>query len=135
MNETPLEKAREKEACVKCVKVGNAYYCEESGKLLHPLCIENDSCVRNCEHKVTAKGRRMTDYELILTSAMRYALGRRTYIVGVTVGYIISELPNLSQSCKSVMIRDIEEQESFGYGDECDKRDWMRLLDKLRSDE
>lgn len=74
----------------------------------------------------------MTDYELILVSALRYALGRQTYIVEVVVNYIIGELPKLSQHCKNVMIRDIEEQERFGYGGECDKRDWMRLLDKLR---
>ena len=74
----------------------------------------------------------MTDYEQILVSALRYAIGRQTYIVGFTVDYIIAELPKLSQYCKNIMIRDIESQEPFGYGSEFDKRDWMRLLDKLR---
>lgn len=30
-----------------------------------------------------------------------------------------------------MMIQDIKEQERFGYGDECDKADWMRLLEEL----
>ena len=75
----------------------------------------------------------LTDYEQMLISALRYALGRRTYIVGITVGYIINELPKLSDYCKRIMINDIEEQKDFGYGDECDKEDWMRLLEALES--
>lgn len=74
----------------------------------------------------------MSEYEHMLISAVRYALGRRTYIVELTVNYVIEELPRLSDSCKKIMLDDITEQEQFGYGDECDKRDWMRLLDALR---
>lgn len=35
----------------------------------------------------------MNNYENILVSALRYALGRRTYIVELTVEYINSEIP------------------------------------------
>lgn len=42
----------------------------------------------------------MSEYEHMLISAVRYALGRRTYIVGLTVNYVIKELPRLSDSCK-----------------------------------
>lgn len=76
----------------------------------------------------------MSEYEHMLISAVRYALGRRTYIVGLTVNYVIKELPRLSDSCKKIMLDDITEQERFGYGDACDKRDWMRLLDALRGE-
>lgn len=72
----------------------------------------------------------ITDYEHMLISALRYALGRRTYIVGMTAEYIENELPKLSDQCRAIMIEDIERQEQFG--DECDREDWMRLLDKLR---
>ena len=75
----------------------------------------------------------LTDYEQILISVLRYALGRRTYIVGTTVDFIISELHSLSDYYKNIMIRDIEEEHS--YGDECDKENWMRLLDKLKGGE
>lgn len=73
----------------------------------------------------------ITDYEHILISALRYALGRRTYIVEQTVDYIIKELPKLSFQCKRIMIHDIEHP-LCGYGDPCDKEDWMRLLAELK---
>lgn len=58
MNKTPLQKAREREAgsinscleCEKCVKVGGWYYCEISGKMLHPLMIEYKPDFR-CERR------------------------------------------------------------------------------------
>lgn len=74
----------------------------------------------------------MTEYEHILISAVRYALGRRTYIVGLTVNYVIAEIPHLSDTCKEIMLEDIKEQRQQGYGDACDERDWMRLLDALK---
>lgn len=67
----------------------------------------------------------------MLISAVRYALGRRTYIVELTVNYVIKELPRLSDGCKKIMLDDITEHERFGYGDACDERDWMRLLDAI----
>ena len=72
----------------------------------------------------------ISDYEHMLISALRYALGRRTYIVELTRKYIESQMPILSDRCKDVMIKDIESQKN--YGDECDREDWMRLLEKLR---
>lgn len=73
----------------------------------------------------------ISDYEHMLISALRYALGRRTYVVEITVNYIIKELPKLSEKCKNIMIEDIEHP-LCGYGDECDRVDWMRLLDELK---
>ena len=74
----------------------------------------------------------MTDYEHMLISALRYAIGRRTYIVEITVHYILSELPKLSDSCKQVMIHDIEN--AYSLGDDCDRQDWMRLLKELKGE-
>ena len=74
----------------------------------------------------------ITDYEQILISALRYAFGRRTYIVGMTAEYIENELPKLSDQCRAIMITDIERHRLFGYSDECDKEDWMQLLEKLK---
>ena len=39
------------------------------------------------------------------------------------------------KGCKSVMIEDIEDQEEFGCGDECDREDWMQLLEKLKHEQ
>lgn len=75
----------------------------------------------------------LTDYEHMLISAVRYALGRRTYIVSLTVDYIINELPNLSRQCKQRMIDDIKKP-LVGYGDNCDEKNWMRLLRELESE-
>ncbi|WP_425756214.1 DNA cytosine methyltransferase [Ihubacter sp. rT4E-8] len=61
-----------------------------------------------------------------------YALGRRSYMVGIVTRYIISEIPKLSDKCKKIMITDIE-QPSY-YGDAFDKEEWMRLLDKLKGE-
>ena len=74
----------------------------------------------------------MIGYEHMLISALRYALGRRTYIVEMTMEYIEAEIPKLSEQCTKIMIGDILQQEKYGYGDECDKADWMHLLAKLK---
>lgn len=70
------------------------------------------------------------DISMILVSAERYALGRRTYIVDWTCEIIDKNMHLLSEKDKKVMIRDIEQ--AYSYGDECDKQDWMKLLEKLR---
>ena len=83
-----------------------------------------------------------TDTETMLISAVRYACGRRTYIVGMTVGYMIPLLPRLSDWCINIMERDISEQfampERTGgnliLGDECDVRDWTRFLTAVRAE-
>lgn len=74
----------------------------------------------------------MTDYESVLICALRYVLGRRSYMVGIVTGYIISELPKLSNKCKKIMITDIKQAPY--YGDECDKVDWILLLEKLKGE-
>lgn len=71
---------------------------------------------------------------LMLNSAVRYALGRRTYIVSATCRYVTPLISKLSDRTILVMHRDIVEQEKLGYGDDCDRKDWMRLK-KLLADE
>ena len=70
----------------------------------------------------------------MLLSAERYALGRRTYIVDWTCEFIRNNLHLILEKDKKVMIRDIKQQEEYGYGDECDKEDWLRLLKILEAD-
>lgn len=72
------------------------------------------------------------DISMILVSAERYALGRMTYIVGWTCEIIRKNMHLLSEKDKKVMIRDIEQ--AYSYGDECDKQEWMLLLEKLRKE-
>ena len=73
----------------------------------------------------------MTDYEQIIISAERYALGRMTYIVNLTVNYILQEIENdkLSDSCLDVIREDINSAKNLGM--ECDKKLWLKLLDRI----
>ena len=74
----------------------------------------------------------MSDYENILISAVRYALGRMTYIVELTVNYVLQEIEDnkLSDRCLSVIREDIANAEDYGM--ECDKKDWIKLLNKIK---
>lgn len=83
------------------------------------------------EIKINGK---LEDISAMLLSAERYALGRRTYIVDWTCEFIRNNLHLILEKDKKVMIRDIKQQEEYGYGDECDKEDWLRLLKILEAD-
>lgn len=72
------------------------------------------------------------DMSMILVSAERYALGRRTYIVGWVCEFIKNNLHLLTNKDRQVMIRDIENP--ISYGDECDKAEWLNLLEILKKD-
>lgn len=73
--------------------------------------------------------------EHMLVNAVRYALGRRTYIVGVTTAYIGSLLPKLSDWALAIMRRDLEDEYTLAarvtsysvLGDPCDVADWDRF--------
>lgn len=73
----------------------------------------------------------MTNYEHILISAVRYALGKKTYMVGLTVDYILEEIEydKLSDECLIIIRRDVKNAEDYGM--ECDKKQWLKLLDKI----
>ena len=73
----------------------------------------------------------MSDYENIVISAVRYALGRMTYIVNTTVEYVLKDIEQgkLSKNCLYVMRKDIKEAKHLGM--ECDIKDWQRLLKKI----
>lgn len=73
----------------------------------------------------------MTDYEHMIISAERYALGRITYIVNLTVNYILQEIEDdkLSDSCLDVIRKDIKEARDYGM--DCDKKQWLKLLDRI----
>jgi hypothetical protein len=79
------------------------------------------------------------EFELAIIGAERYACGRRTYIVGATVDYIISLLPKLSDWCVAILRRDLQDQQAMVertgdkrlWGDECDEIAWARLIAAL----
>lgn len=69
------------------------------------------------------------DFALVVGSALRYGLGRRTYITGAISEFIINNIELIPDDQKLVMIRDIKKQED--YGDDCDEENWMKLLAEL----
>lgn len=74
----------------------------------------------------------MTDYEHMIVSAVRYALGRMTYIVEITVNYVLQEIEDdkLSDQCLSLILSDI--QNTRDYGMNCDKEQWIKLLNRIK---
>lgn len=73
----------------------------------------------------------MTDYEQIVISAVRYALGRMTYIVELTVNYVLQQIEDnkLSDRCLDIIAEDIRSARTLGM--ECDKVLWLKLLDRI----
>lgn len=73
----------------------------------------------------------MTNYEQIIISAERYALGRMTYIVEITVNYIFEEIEKdkLSDRCLDIIAEDIRQARNLEM--ECDKKCWIKLLDRI----
>ena len=73
----------------------------------------------------------MTNYEQIIISAERYALGRMTYIVELTVNYILEqiEFDKLSDRCLDIIAEDIRQAKDLGM--ECDKKCWIKLLERI----
>lgn len=73
----------------------------------------------------------MSDYEHIIISAERYALGRMTYIVELTVNYILQEIEDnkLSDSCLNIIRKDIKEARDYGM--DYDKKQWLKLLKRI----
>ena len=81
------------------------------------------------------------DGDLMAMAAVRYSLGRRTYVPGECVRWLIRQWPNFSDACKRVIQRDIEEafasddkvrtcggayQAFKPLGDDCDRAEWEK---------
>lgn len=80
--------------------------------------------------------------EQMLISAVRYALGRRTYIVSVTVDYIAGILHDISTDALCILYEDLKRAfalyersgGSVGLGDDCDAEDWKRLRAAVKAE-
>lgn len=71
------------------------------------------------------------DFQEMLVSAERYALGRMTYIVSLTVDYITPMIRNLDMKYINIMIDDITGHSYLGYGMDMDEEEWEKLLSRL----
>ena len=75
------------------------------------------------------------DFELMMISALRYAIGRYTYMPSITIDYIRYLIPQLSAKTLFIMQRDIEEEieryqriERELYMD----KEWQKLAEEMR---
>lgn len=77
----------------------------------------------------------MTDEELIMFCAFRYALGRRTYIVEIVANYLQMNLKGAE--AKKAVIKEIDEAEKRGeesLGMWFDRGQWLRLKRNFERD-
>ena len=66
------------------------------------------------------------DFGAICNCAVRYSLGRKTYMPYTVCGFLKSIIDKLSWRTVCCMERDIREAKD--YGDVCDEKMWMELL-------
>lgn len=76
------------------------------------------------------------DNRLILISAFRYALGRRTYITCCISDEILNNWEVLSKFDKSLFAKEIKEhKELYGnLGDKCDHDSWWKIVIKYEKE-
>ena len=74
------------------------------------------------------------DMETMFLCAVRYAIGRRTYITGVVTSYLAPLCVKLSTRTLLLMKTDIEDAAKTpgGLGMDVDERYWMRFLNDIR---
>ena len=73
------------------------------------------------------------DFGLILNCAVRYAIGRQTYVPSSVCYFITPLIPKLSNKTLWCMEKDIAS--AYSYGDEkIDKPVWMELLSNIREE-
>ena len=75
------------------------------------------------------------NFESILVCAVRYAIGRKSYMPSMVIDYITPLLPYLSDNILRLIANEITEYEAYegGLGDEkIDKPSWLEFLRKIR---
>lgn len=72
------------------------------------------------------------DFQQMMVSALRYALARNSYIVGLTIEYIEWKIPLMDKKYLAIMSRDIDEEIKLSdrLSKDIDKR-WIQLKEKI----
>lgn len=72
--------------------------------------------------------------DLIVTAAVRYSLGRVSYIVGHVIDAVRRNMHALSPATLETIARDIDRADQRGaLGMDFDRRDWRALRDDIRA--
>lgn len=72
------------------------------------------------------------DLGSVFICAVRYCLGRCTYMPKLVTDFILPYIPYLENRTLRVMIEDIRKAPSYGM--ECDTATWMLFLGKLEAE-
>lgn len=69
-------------------------------------------------------------HHLVTLAAFRYALRRRSYIVGEIVDWLIEYWGEIPQETLNIILTETEEAVMISScGDQCDQAEWERFLD------
>ena len=73
------------------------------------------------------------DFGAICNCAVRYAVGRRTYMPGLVIDFITPHLSELTDKTLWCCQRDLYQRldEGFDFGDEFDLQNWMSFLEDV----
>ncbi len=76
------------------------------------------------------------DFGAVLNCAVRYALGRKSYMPEIVTGYITPLLPEINDRTLHVMDQDVTERKYCGgYGDPyIDEPLWMKFLEAVHAE-
>ena len=77
------------------------------------------------------------DFELMIVCALRYSIGRESYMPSITIDYIRYLIPMLSVNTLFILQRDItEEVERYNRSgwDIFMKDEWLKLADDIRNE-
>ena len=73
------------------------------------------------------------DFGTICICAVRYALGRETYMLSLVQQFVIRNLNLIDGYSLAVMVRDVKEAPSYG-NETIDKPGWMNFLAVLKKE-
>ena len=76
------------------------------------------------------------DFGAICNCAVRYAVGRRTYMPSLVIDFITPHLSELSDKTLWCFQRDLEERKNsfFDFGNKFDRANWMSFLDAVNKE-
>ena len=79
--------------------------------------------------------------QFLVVGAVRYARGRATYIVGMTVDWVVAHWDELSENTRHVIARDVREECDYREStdrsilSEIDDPDWQRLWNHIKENQ
>ena len=95
---------------------------------------ERDELKEKVDNNIIIKD--LHDFQDIIISALRYSLGRRTYINSETADFIKKYSEIIDERVKKIMLKDLEEyfecRDIYYKDDECDYNTWKDLYEWLK---